>query len=63
MDGLFTRYFSCYFVFLLPAMSSETLKKRKAKVIRSDGGTPETKRGRGEGEQVSGVFVQSVITV
>lgn len=30
-------------------MSSE-LKKRKSKVIRSEGGTPETKRGRGEGE-------------
>ncbi|XP_017554889.1 THO complex subunit 5 homolog isoform X2 [Pygocentrus nattereri] len=32
-------------------MSSDTLKKRKAKVIRSDGGTPENKRGRAEGEQ------------
>lgn len=31
-------------------MSSE-LKKRKSKVVRSEGGTPETKRGRGEGEQ------------
>lgn len=34
-------------------MSSDTLKKRKTKVIRSDGGTPETKRGRADGDQVS----------
>uniref|UniRef100_A0AAQ4S8P4 THO complex 5 n=1 Tax=Gasterosteus aculeatus aculeatus TaxID=481459 RepID=A0AAQ4S8P4_GASAC len=27
-------------------MSSEALKKRKTKVVRSEGGTPETKRGR-----------------
>lgn len=31
-------------------MSSD-LKKRKSKVVRSEGGTPETKRGRSEGEQ------------
>uniref|UniRef100_A0A8C2WCC0 THO complex 5 n=1 Tax=Cyclopterus lumpus TaxID=8103 RepID=A0A8C2WCC0_CYCLU len=31
-------------------MSSDALKKRKSKVIRSEGGTPEMKRGRGEGE-------------
>ncbi|XP_020776591.1 THO complex subunit 5 homolog isoform X1 [Boleophthalmus pectinirostris] len=31
-------------------MSSD-LKKRKSKVVRSEGGTPETKRGRTEGEQ------------
>ncbi|XP_029998887.1 THO complex subunit 5 homolog [Sphaeramia orbicularis] len=31
-------------------MSSD-LKKRKSKVLRSEGGTPEMKRGRGEGEQ------------
>lgn len=30
---------------------SEALKKRKSKVLRSEGGTPEMKRGRGEGEQ------------
>ncbi|KAF4081453.1 hypothetical protein AMELA_G00161530 [Ameiurus melas] len=35
----------------IKAMSSDPLKKRKTKVIRSDGGTPETKRVRGEGEQ------------
>ncbi|KAF7701987.1 hypothetical protein HF521_001270 [Silurus meridionalis] len=35
----------------LKAMSLDPLKKRKTKVIRSDGGTPETKRARGEGEQ------------
>ncbi|MCI4381933.1 hypothetical protein PGIGA_G00257640 [Pangasianodon gigas] len=32
-------------------MSSDPLKKRKTKVIRSDGGTPEPKRVRGEGDQ------------
>ncbi|KAM3610259.1 uncharacterized protein V6R79_001498 [Siganus canaliculatus] len=30
---------------------SDALKKRKSKVLRSEGGTPEMKRGRGEGEQ------------
>ncbi|TRY97050.1 hypothetical protein DNTS_001458 [Danionella cerebrum] len=33
-------------------MSSDVVKKRKPKVIRSEAGTPDTKRGRGEGEQV-----------
>ncbi|XP_030633582.1 THO complex subunit 5 homolog isoform X1 [Chanos chanos] len=32
-------------------MSSDSLKKRKPKVIRNDGGTPEGKRGRGEVDQ------------
>ncbi|XP_060894043.1 THO complex subunit 5 homolog [Labrus mixtus] len=32
-------------------MSSDALKKRKSKVVRSEGGTPEMKRGRGDGEQ------------
>uniref|UniRef100_A0A3Q2PBW8 THO complex 5 n=1 Tax=Fundulus heteroclitus TaxID=8078 RepID=A0A3Q2PBW8_FUNHE len=32
-------------------MSSEALKKRKSKVLRVEGGTPETKRGRGEVDQ------------
>uniref|UniRef100_A0A665U316 THO complex 5 n=1 Tax=Echeneis naucrates TaxID=173247 RepID=A0A665U316_ECHNA len=32
-------------------MSSEALKKRKSKVLRSEGGTPEMKRGRAEGDQ------------
>ncbi|XP_034547526.1 THO complex subunit 5 homolog [Notolabrus celidotus] len=32
-------------------MSSDALKKRKSKVLRSEGGTPEMKRGRGEGDQ------------
>lgn len=32
-------------------MSSDALKKRKSKVLRNEGGTPEMKRGRGEGEQ------------
>uniref|UniRef100_A0A8B9JDU3 THO complex 5 n=1 Tax=Astyanax mexicanus TaxID=7994 RepID=A0A8B9JDU3_ASTMX len=41
-------------------MSSDTLKKRKAKVIRSDGGTPETKRGRGEGDQEVRVYNEEV---
>lgn len=30
---------------------SDAIKKRKTKVLRSEGGTPETKRGRGEGDQ------------
>ncbi|KAG7489675.1 hypothetical protein JOB18_017890 [Solea senegalensis] len=32
-------------------MASDALKKRKAKVLRSEGGTPEMKRGRAEGDQ------------
>uniref|UniRef100_A0A673MXE7 THO complex 5 n=1 Tax=Sinocyclocheilus rhinocerous TaxID=307959 RepID=A0A673MXE7_9TELE len=32
-------------------MSSDAVKKRKPKVIRNEEGTPETKRGRAEGEQ------------
>lgn len=32
-------------------MSSDALKKRKSKVLRSEGGTPEVKKGRTEGEQ------------
>ncbi|XP_070992168.1 THO complex subunit 5 homolog isoform X1 [Oncorhynchus clarkii lewisi] len=32
---------------------SDALKKRKSKVLRSEMGTPEVKRGRGEGDQVS----------
>ncbi|XP_076863253.1 THO complex subunit 5 homolog isoform X1 [Brachyhypopomus gauderio] len=32
-------------------MSSDSLKKRKTKVIRSEGGTPETKRVRGDVDQ------------
>ncbi|XP_035515031.1 THO complex subunit 5 homolog [Morone saxatilis] len=32
-------------------MSSDALKKRKSKVLRTEGGTPEMKRGRGDGEQ------------
>uniref|UniRef100_A0A4W6G9E1 THO complex 5 n=1 Tax=Lates calcarifer TaxID=8187 RepID=A0A4W6G9E1_LATCA len=32
-------------------MSSDALKKRKSKVLRSEGGTPEMKRGRGDGDQ------------
>uniref|UniRef100_A0A3Q3MCL3 THO complex 5 n=1 Tax=Mastacembelus armatus TaxID=205130 RepID=A0A3Q3MCL3_9TELE len=31
-------------------MSSDAQKKRKSKVLRSEGGTPEMKRGRGDGE-------------
>lgn len=31
--------------------SSDAVKKRKAKVVRSETGTPEGKRGRGEGDQ------------
>ncbi|XP_072565216.1 THO complex subunit 5 homolog isoform X2 [Paramormyrops kingsleyae] len=32
-------------------MSSDALKKRKPKVIRNEGGTPENKRSRGDGDQ------------
>lgn len=32
-------------------MTSDAPKKRKTKVLRSEGGTPEMKRGRGEGDQ------------
>ncbi|KAM9821785.1 THO complex subunit 5 homolog [Syngnathus typhle] len=32
-------------------MSSDALKKRKAKVLRNEAGTPEVKRGRGDGDQ------------
>ncbi|XP_016426268.1 THO complex subunit 5 homolog [Sinocyclocheilus rhinocerous] len=34
-------------------MSSDAVKKRKPKVIRNETGTPETKRGRAEGDQVT----------
>ncbi|KAI2648599.1 hypothetical protein H4Q32_018743 [Labeo rohita] len=34
-------------------MSSDAVKKRKPKVIRNEVGTPETKRGRAESEQVT----------
>uniref|UniRef100_A0A8C1XMH4 THO complex 5 n=1 Tax=Cyprinus carpio TaxID=7962 RepID=A0A8C1XMH4_CYPCA len=34
-------------------MSSDAVKKRKPKVIRSEAGAPETKRGRAEGDQVT----------
>uniref|UniRef100_A0A3B5MGE4 THO complex 5 n=1 Tax=Xiphophorus couchianus TaxID=32473 RepID=A0A3B5MGE4_9TELE len=33
-------------------MSTDALKKRKSKVLRGEGGTPETKRGRGESAEV-----------
>ena len=33
--------------------SDVVVKKRKAKVVRSETGTPEGKRGRGEGDQVN----------
>ena len=33
-------------------MSSDALKKRKSKVLRSEGGTPEMKRGRELDQQV-----------
>lgn len=32
-------------------MSSEALKKRKAKVLRNEAGPAEVKRGRGDGDQ------------
>ncbi|KAG9354561.1 hypothetical protein JZ751_001274 [Albula glossodonta] len=41
-------------------MSSDALKKRKPKVIRNEGGTPESKRSRGEGDQDSRVYGEEV---
>lgn len=45
--------------FHFSVMSSDAVKKRKPKVIRSEGGTPEAKRGRGETDQVSGCEMHS----
>ncbi|XP_067234934.1 THO complex subunit 5 homolog isoform X1 [Chanodichthys erythropterus] len=42
-------------LFDISVMSSDAVKKRKPKVIRSEGGTPEAKRGRGESDQLSAV--------
>uniref|UniRef100_A0A672NK40 THO complex subunit 5 homolog n=1 Tax=Sinocyclocheilus grahami TaxID=75366 RepID=A0A672NK40_SINGR len=41
-------------------MSSDAVKKRKPKVIRNEAGTPETKRGRAEGEQDVLVYNEEV---
>ncbi|XP_076863254.1 THO complex subunit 5 homolog isoform X2 [Brachyhypopomus gauderio] len=41
-------------------MSSDSLKKRKTKVIRSEGGTPETKRVRGDVDQDVRVYNEEV---
>uniref|UniRef100_A0A7N9AYY6 THO complex 5 n=1 Tax=Mastacembelus armatus TaxID=205130 RepID=A0A7N9AYY6_9TELE len=42
-------------------MSSDAQKKRKSKVLRSEGGTPEMKRGRGDGEhQEARVYSEEV---
>uniref|UniRef100_A0A673MUL7 THO complex subunit 5 homolog n=1 Tax=Sinocyclocheilus rhinocerous TaxID=307959 RepID=A0A673MUL7_9TELE len=41
-------------------MSSDAVKKRKPKVIRNEEGTPETKRGRAEGEQDVLVYHEEV---
>ncbi|KAM9394109.1 THO complex subunit 5 homolog [Pholidichthys leucotaenia] len=38
-------------------MSSDALKKRKSKVVRSEGGNPEMKRGRGDADQQQDVRV------
>lgn len=40
--------------------SSDAVKKRKAKVVRSETGTPEGKRGRGEGDQDIRVYSEEV---
>ncbi|XP_062371809.1 THO complex subunit 5 homolog [Sardina pilchardus] len=42
-------------------MASEVLKKRKPKVLRSEGGTPEMKRGRGEGDQDIRVYNEEAV--
>ncbi|XP_028681129.1 THO complex subunit 5 homolog isoform X1 [Erpetoichthys calabaricus] len=39
---------------------SEVLKKRKPKVIRNEGGTPEGKRIRGDGDQEARVYMEEV---
>uniref|UniRef100_A0A6Q2Y544 THO complex 5 n=1 Tax=Esox lucius TaxID=8010 RepID=A0A6Q2Y544_ESOLU len=39
---------------------SDALKKRKSKVVRSETGTPEGKRGRGDGEQEVRVYSEEV---
>uniref|UniRef100_A0A673I6G2 THO complex subunit 5 homolog n=1 Tax=Sinocyclocheilus rhinocerous TaxID=307959 RepID=A0A673I6G2_9TELE len=41
-------------------MSSDAVKKRKPKVIRNETGTPETKRGRAEGDQDVRVYNEEV---
>ncbi|KTF94744.1 hypothetical protein cypCar_00044162, partial [Cyprinus carpio] len=41
-------------------MSSDAVKKRKPKVIRSEAGAPETKRGRAEGDQDVRVYNEEV---
>ncbi|XP_061117754.1 THO complex subunit 5 homolog isoform X2 [Conger conger] len=41
-------------------MSSDALKKRKPKVIRNEGGTPENKRCRAEGDQDARVYNEDV---
>ncbi|KAK6476592.1 THO complex subunit 5-like protein [Huso huso] len=41
-------------------MSVDALKKRKPKVIRNEGGTPEGKRMRGEGDQEARVYSEEV---
>uniref|UniRef100_A0A671NYM8 THO complex subunit 5 homolog n=1 Tax=Sinocyclocheilus anshuiensis TaxID=1608454 RepID=A0A671NYM8_9TELE len=41
-------------------MSSDAVKKRKPKVIRNETGTPETKRGRAEGDQAVRVYNEEV---
>ncbi|XP_026856791.2 THO complex subunit 5 homolog [Electrophorus electricus] len=41
-------------------MSTDPLKKRKTKVIRGDGGTPETKRIRGDADQDVRVYNEEV---
>ncbi|XP_051975771.1 THO complex subunit 5 homolog [Xyrauchen texanus] len=41
-------------------MSSDAVKKRMPKVIQNEGGTPDTKRGRGEGDQDVRVYNEEV---
>ncbi|XP_041084263.1 THO complex subunit 5 homolog isoform X2 [Polyodon spathula] len=41
-------------------MSADALKKRKPKVVRNEGGTPEGKRMRGEGDQEARVYSEEV---
>lgn len=44
-------YTSCILNSFSAIMSSDAVKKRKSKVLRGEGATPEMKRGRVEGDQ------------
>lgn len=49
-----------FLIVIQPLMSSDALKKRKSKVLRSEAGTLEMKRGRGEEQQVKLQFAHLI---